>query len=135
MRRSRDSALRLAAHRNFSAVNPRIWKNGIWLTGSRLYPSLFRIFSAAVSEDDSVSNDRRLGLVHVARNPGRLQCKLHAFLHDFERRNGAMRDGTVFDRVFVLGMFGTPEWSQNPARSFRVFPTCHRTPHTACEIG
>src|SRR5262249_32907070 len=95
----------------------------------RFRPSLLRILTAAVGEDDTVRDDGRLGLIHVPRNPRRLERKLVALLYDFECGDGAVRHWTVLDGIFVLWMLRTPERRQNPARSLGILPAGHRSPY------
>src|SRR6266566_6570444 len=127
--RGSDPSLRLPAHRYFNAVHNRIWKLGSCDTGKRFGPSLLAVFTAAVGEDDSICDNRRLRHIHVTRKPRRLQRKFLTLRDDFESGNGAVRHRSMLDRIFVLRMLRPPEWREYPARSLRVLPTCHRTPH------
>ena len=52
---------------------------------------LTRILAAAVRENDTIGDDRRLGLIHVARHPDRLQVKLAVVLLHFEGDDRAVR--------------------------------------------
>src|SRR5262249_52338339 len=81
---------------------------------------------------NSIGDNRRLSLIHVSRKPGRLERELPALLHHFERGNGAVHYRTMLDRIFELRMFWSPKRCQNPASSFGIFPTRHRSPHTRC---
>src|SRR5581483_10640324 len=89
---------------------------------------LIGILAAAVREDDAVSDDRRLGAVHVARDPGRSQRPFAVLLFDFEGGDCAVFDRAVFNRRLEFRMLRPPERRQHPARTFGIFPAGHRAP-------
>src|SRR5438270_7272099 len=68
-----------------------------------------RVFTVAVRENHSVSDHRRLRLVHIARHPGRRQLKFTVLLFHFECHNGAMRDRSIGNWNLEIGMHGAPE--------------------------
>ncbi len=86
------------------------------------------VFTAAIGEDHSIGDNRRLRLVHVARHPDWRQLGITVLGFHFERHHCAMRHRAVGNRGVEVWMRRPPERSQRPTRALEVFPTCHAAP-------
>src|SRR5579883_1678897 len=89
---------------------------------------LIRILAAAVGEDYPVGDDRRLGAVHIARDPGGSKLPLSALLLDSESNDGAVLDFAVLDGRLEFGMLRSPDRRQHPAGALGILPTRQRAP-------
>src|SRR5438270_298351 len=79
--------------------------------------SLRRILAAAIGENHAIGDERRLSLVHVARDPGRRQRRLVAIALHLECGDRALLYFAVLNRRLEFGVFRAPEGREYPTRA------------------
>ena len=87
-------------------------------------------FAVAVRIHHSVGDDRRLRLIHIARDPRRRHHNLPVQLFHLPCHDRAVSHRTVRDRHFEIRMRRTPDRTEQPARTLGILPRGQAAPHT-----